>query len=65
MNTPQTQPIPAFLERREPAAIFSWWSTGRLQINKDGTQVSLSKDDLSEMRRFVEQFEGTAEGDAK
>lgn len=56
MNTPRDVEIPAFLEKREPPAIFSWWSTGRLLIVKDGGQVSLSRDDLAALRRFFDQF---------
>ncbi|MCX8017058.1 MAG: hypothetical protein N2690_04030 [Rhodocyclaceae bacterium] len=54
MNAPIE--IPAFLEKREPDAVYSWWSTGRLLILKDGGQVSLSRDDLAALRRFFDQF---------
>ena len=50
--------IPGFLEKKEPDAEFAWWSTGRLLIVKDGTQISLSTDDLRALRRFFDQFGG-------
>ena len=49
--------IPAFLLRNEPQAQFAYWSSGRLQIVKDEVTVSLSPDDLQELRRFVTQFD--------
>lgn len=54
MNAPVE--IPAFLEKKEPDAIYSWWSTGRLLILKGDGQVSLSRDDLANLRRFFDQF---------
>jgi hypothetical protein len=50
--------IPEFLQKREPDAIFGWWSNGRLLIVKDEDSVSLSTDDLASLRRFLSQFEG-------
>ena len=62
MNAPMTAmpEIPSFLEKREPDAQFAWWSTGRLLIVKDGNTVSLSADDLANLRRFFNQFEVAA-----
>lgn len=48
--------IPAFLERREPAAVYMWMSTRRLVIHKDKGRVDLSLDDLKALRRFFDQF---------
>jgi len=50
--------IPEFLQKREPDALFAWWSNGRLLIVKDKESVSLSTDDLHSLRRFLGQFEG-------
>lgn len=49
---------PLFLQRREAAAQFAYWSNGRLLIVKDGEQISLSPDDLAEFWRFVARCEG-------
>lgn len=49
--------IPGFLRKQEPDALYAWWSTGRLLIVKDDTQVSLSTDDLTALRRFFDQFD--------
>lgn len=58
MNAPiAVSVIPGFLEKKELDAQFAWWSTGRLLIIKDGTQVSLSTDDLRSLRRFFDQFD--------
>lgn len=60
MNAPEAlkpREIPAFLQRNEPLAQFAYWSSGRLLIVKDEQAISLSPDDLLEMRRFVSQFE--------
>lgn len=56
MNAPRE--APDFLKRREPDAVFAWWSDGRLLIVKDDDQISLSGDDLLALRRFLAQFEG-------
>lgn len=60
MNAPEVlkpREIPAFLLRTEPLAQFAYWSSGRLLIVKDEVTVSLSPDDLQELRRFVSQFD--------
>jgi len=54
MGTPLD--VPSFLQKREPPALYAWWNTGRLLIVKDEATVSLSCDDLAELRRFFDQF---------
>lgn len=57
MNAPATATtIPGFLQKNEPDAIFGWYSTGRLMILKADRQISLSTDDLANLRRFFDQF---------
>lgn len=48
---------PAFLRREQPA-IFGWFSSGRLVILKGGEAISLDRDDLADLRRFLGDFEG-------
>lgn len=57
MNAPDRIEIPAFLERKEPAAVYMWLSTRRLIIQKGDEQLDLSADDLRAMRRFFDQFD--------
>lgn len=58
MNARQTaQETPDFLRKKEPDAIYGWYSTGRLMILKDDRQISLSADDLANLRRFFDQFD--------
>lgn len=52
--------IPAFLQRSEPLALFALWSSGRFVITKDDKSLSLSQDDLRELRRYFDLFEGEA-----
>lgn len=56
MNAPLPREIPTFLEKKEPDALYAWWSNGRLLIVKDEGTVSLSRDDLANLRRFFAQF---------
>lgn len=57
MNARQTaQETPDFLRKKEPDAIYGWYSTGRLVILKADRQISLSADDLANLRRFCGQF---------
>ncbi|MDD5176791.1 MAG: hypothetical protein PHQ05_10255 [Sterolibacterium sp.] len=64
MNMPTTRlpalEIPAFLERREPLAQYGLWSNGRFLIVKDDVSISLSQDDLRELRRYFDQFDNGA-----
>lgn len=46
MNAPDRIEIPAFLERKEPAAVYLWSSQRRLVILKDNGRVDLSADEL-------------------
>lgn len=61
MNAPDTQmsriEIPAFLERKEPAAVYLWSSQRRLVVLKDKGRVDLSADDLRALRRFFDRFD--------
>lgn len=58
MGAPQPAPaIPGCIAKREPEAIFAWFSTNRLTVMKDGDAISLSADDLIILRRFLGQFE--------
>lgn len=57
MNAPDRLEIPAFLERKEPAAVYMWLSTRRLIIQKGDEQIDLSLDDLLALRRFFDQFD--------
>ena len=47
---------PSFLERKEQLAQYALWNNGRLQIVKDEDTISLSPDDLRELRRYFDQF---------
>ncbi len=53
---PSAVAVPAFLERKEPLALFALWSTGRFVITKDEKSLSLSQDDLRELRRYFDLF---------
>lgn len=57
MNAPDRIEMPAFLERKEPAAVYMWLSTRRLIIQKGDEQLDLSLDDLLALRRFFDQFD--------
>ena len=57
MNAPDRIEIPAFLERKEPAAVYMWLSTRRLIVQKGDEQLDLSLDDLLALRRFSDQFD--------
>ncbi len=57
-NPPESLLMPAFLERKEPLALFALWSSGRFVITKDDKSLSLSQDDLRELRRYFDLFEG-------
>jgi hypothetical protein len=57
MNAPDRIAPPAFIERKEPAAVYMWLSTRRLIIQKCDEQIDLSMDDLRALRRFFEQFD--------
>lgn len=57
MNAPDRIEIPAFLERKEPAAVYMWLSTRRLIVQKGDEQLDLSLDDLLALRRFFDQFD--------
>lgn len=50
--------IPEFLRRREPDALYSYDSAGRLTIVKGNDAVCLSPDDLASLRRFVGRVAG-------
>lgn len=52
-NPPEN--VPSFL-RKEPPAIYGWFSSGRLVVIKDGDAISLSRDDLAGLRDFVMKF---------
>lgn len=49
--------IPGAIAKREPDAVFAWFSTRRLVIMKDGDAISLSADDVSNLARFVDRFD--------
>lgn len=49
---------PDFLRRREPDAIYSYDSAGRLTVVKGDDAVCLSPDDLASLRRFVARISG-------
>lgn len=55
---PDAQPVPAFLRRMEPEAVYSYDSGGRLTIVKGDDAVCLSPDDLAALRRFVARVAG-------
>jgi len=55
-TAPADNEPPAFLRRDQPA-IYGWFSSGRLVILKEGDAISLSRDDLAELRRFISDFE--------
>lgn len=57
MNAPDRIEMPAFLERKEPAAVYMWLSTRRLIIQKGDEQLDLSLDDLRALRRFFDRFD--------
>lgn len=57
MNAPDRIEMPAFLERKEPAAVYMWMSTRRLIVQKGDEQIDLSLDDLRALRRFFDQFD--------
>lgn len=55
MNAPCAPPeIPSCLAKREPDAIYGWFSTRRLLVIKDGQQLTLSADDVKGLFNFVE-----------
>lgn len=49
--------IPGAIAKREPDAVFAWFSTNRLAIMKDGDAISLSADDVRSLARFVDRFD--------
>lgn len=51
--------IPDFLRRREPDALYSYDSGGRLTIVKGEDAVCLSADDLAGLQRFVYRIAGS------
>lgn len=53
--------IPLFLVRTEPLAQFALWSDGRLHVAKADKSLSLSPDDIRELRRYFGLF-GREEG---
>lgn len=53
-----TVDAPEFLRRREPEALYSYDSVGRLTIVKGDDAVCLSPDDLADLRRFVARVAG-------
>lgn len=57
MNAPDRIEIPAFLDRKEPAAVYMWLSTKRLIVSKGEDQIDLSADDLLGLIRFFRQFD--------
>lgn len=57
----QFAPLPHFLQRQEPQALYSFRSDGRLVIEKGETSLTLEPADLAELRRFVARFEGAGE----
>lgn len=55
MNAPRIPAeIPACIAKREPDAIYGWFSTRRLLVIKDGQQLTLSADDVKQLFNFVE-----------
>lgn len=46
--------IPSCLTKREPDAIYAWFSTRRLLVIKDGKQLTLSADDVKGLFSFVD-----------
>lgn len=51
------KPIPAFLENKEPPAVYMWVSTRRMIVQKGDDQIDLSGDDLRALIRFINQFD--------
>lgn len=56
MNSPIPLELPAFLQQREDLAQYALFSDGRLLIRKNGADLSLSPDDLRELRRYFDKF---------
>lgn len=57
---PPAAEIPAFLLRQEPPARYALWNSGHLLIVKGDQKVSLSRDDLAELRRYFDLFDKEA-----
>lgn len=55
MNAPRLpREIPTCIAKREPDAIFGWFSTRQLMIIKGEQTMTLSADDLLGLVRFID-----------